>query len=321
MAIAAARQAGFQGFPVLCRIHDGVLHGEEPARMEMCNHAITAIQVPPPVDLPSIVEVNGARYLLYDPTSRTTPIGRLPEAHRNAKVLICFPTGGQWVEVPAKAIPDARVNVTLTADVDKTGHLVGVLSVQEWNDALGLASTHLERGPSTITELLASLFSINATSDFRILKTTSSSLPQASIFEIQLAVDADNARRISGEFDRLSLPGLPPGPHPIQPLDQPRRTTIKAGRDLQWLWKGSIKFPSEMKLQHPEWSASTAFREIHWKGQTVQNRLDLTLDMKQSQGIWEGDQIPEGLRKIDSDRHTWELFLGTCLKIKPEVHE
>jgi hypothetical protein len=314
LAGAAARKAGFQAFPVLARIGNGRLRGEEPVRPHMFNHALAAIEVPPEVDLPAVVTVGGARYLLFDPTSRLTPIGWLPWAHRQGKVLLCLPSGGHWVDIPRGAIPEARLDVSLSAKVEPSGTLAGTLVFQERGDALGLASTALQEGPAGLRKALVPILAPGPAGWFDHLKT-SDPLDLDHPFQVEVSLVLPDAV----ESGALKLPGLPPVPRPIQRLGTARRLAIRTGRDLEWHWRGDLAIDGGRVPVHPDLALQTPLREILWKASATPGGWKLAMDARLREGDWEVARAAEGLEVFDKDRHAFRRFLASCLEVRSEA--
>jgi hypothetical protein len=311
VAIAMARKAGLEGFPVLARIGDGVLAGEVPQWNFMINHVIAAIRVPAAVDVPAAVVVDGAHYLLYDPTARTTPLGFLPGSHRNAKLLLCLPTGGRWVEVPARAIEPANVAVAMEGAMLPGNRLHGTLTLQETGDALGLADAYLAGGGAALRAALAPVLALNAASTFTVLGS-SDPLIFGRPFEIRVALELEGV--ISGR-GILALPGLPPLARPIQPVEQPRLDAIQVGADAAWTWTCALD-GLDRGLTHPGLALRTPLRELLWRGAREGGRLRLTLGMGIHRRAWTRSQAQEGLRVVDEDRFAFLAFREKCLALE-----
>jgi len=125
---AMLREIGVDSYYVLANATRGVV---EPsfASMASCNHAIIAIKLPadaPAKGLYSVVtHPKLGKLLLFDPTSRVTPIGYLPEELQESRVVLITPDGGEVVSVPPHPPEANRMEVTAKLKLNDAGVLAG----------------------------------------------------------------------------------------------------------------------------------------------------------------------------------------------------
>lgn len=94
--------------------------------IQQFNHAIAAIRVSPETSLPTVVEHPSlGRLLMLDPTSRTTPVGDLPESQQGSLALVSAATGGELVRMPRLPVTVNRVESSAQAVMEANGHLEG----------------------------------------------------------------------------------------------------------------------------------------------------------------------------------------------------
>lgn len=314
VAISAARKAGFQAFPVLAHIGDGVARRQEPVPTGLFNHAIAAIRLPEGVAFPAAVPVAGARYLLFDPTSHSTPLGYLPGAHRGGQVFLCFPDGGAWADVPAGAILPGRVEVVVDGEVDPAGRFQGTLTVRD-QDGLRLTDVAGQGGVPALRAYLGRLLDLDAASDLIVLASSAPATP--GVFTLKAKVDLAGVVQVRGSRLALALPGLPPAPAPVQRTGVPRRVGVKVGSDLQWSWRAKVKAPAGWEPVLANLDRSTGLRTLRWSGKVGEGGvLDLALDMTTSPAEWSAAQAAEGVAAVDRDRLGFRAFLASILTFR-----
>ena len=145
--IAASRSVGFEAFPVLARIFEGRISVDDPVGPQAFNHVIAAVRLPNSLGLPAEVETPRGRFLLVDPTDAFTSLGRMAEAHRGRRVMLCLPEGAQWVVVPTSAIVAPGLTTRLEGRLEAGGRLKGHLTIQETGNSVGIRRYRSPRGP------------------------------------------------------------------------------------------------------------------------------------------------------------------------------
>ncbi|MGE5646579.1 MAG: DUF3857 domain-containing protein [Acidobacteriota bacterium] len=123
--------AGIESYDV--SIYSGDRHAvrrEWPA-LSQFNHAIAAIRVSPSVALPTVIEHPGVgRLLMFDPTSRTTPVGDLPEFEQGSLALVSTAAHGALIEMPRLPPAANRVETSAEAVMDRLGGVRGTIRRQ-----------------------------------------------------------------------------------------------------------------------------------------------------------------------------------------------
>jgi hypothetical protein len=106
--------------------------------MQQFNHAIAAIRVSPETSLPTVIEPPGlGRLLMFDPTSRTTKVGDLPESEQGSLALVSVAGSGGLVTMPRLPVTANRVESSIEAAVDGEGHLEGRIQRQYFGQSGG----------------------------------------------------------------------------------------------------------------------------------------------------------------------------------------
>jgi len=99
------------------------------ASMASCNHAIIAIKLPADAPVKNLYSVvthpKLGKLLLFDPTSRVTPIGYLPEELQESRVVVISPDGGEVVSIPPHPPEANRMDVTAKLKLNDVGVLAG----------------------------------------------------------------------------------------------------------------------------------------------------------------------------------------------------
>jgi hypothetical protein len=88
------------------------------------NHAIIAIRVSDAIDLPAVIPQSPVgRLLMFDPTSRFTPLGDLPESEQASYALVVACSRGALLKMPLLPLDSRRVETTIDATMDADGRL------------------------------------------------------------------------------------------------------------------------------------------------------------------------------------------------------
>lgn len=127
LLISMLQVAGIHAYYVPVDNRRDVVDPDEPSLVG--NHMITAIEVPADLQdkrLQAIVTaINGKRYLIFDPTNQTTPVGNLPSYEQGSYGLLSAGSASQVIALPVLG-PDAngteqKGEFTLRADGVLTG--------------------------------------------------------------------------------------------------------------------------------------------------------------------------------------------------------
>jgi hypothetical protein len=142
--ISMLQVAGIRAYYLMVDVHRGLVDPDDPSIAG--DHMITAIEIPPDVNDPRLLAVvngkNGKRYLIFDPTNETVPVGHLPYYEQGSYGTLGAGSDSQILALPVLA-PEAsnserKGSFTLAAD----GSLTGSVDVtRAGNDGARLRST------------------------------------------------------------------------------------------------------------------------------------------------------------------------------------
>jgi hypothetical protein len=309
--LGAVEDLGLKGFPALTRIGTGRMRGDGPAHPAAFNHVIAAIALPESLGLPAEIQVEGATYLLVDPTDRTAAFGTLGTQHAEGRILLCLPTGGRWVDIPRKAIPVPRMEVQWTASAEPGGRVVGTLVLRERADAMGLAQTYLQGGRRGLDKVLLPWLSTSPSASLSITGA-SDPLDAGAGFEVRVAVDLADGWVEQGGACALVPFGLPGSPRAIQRLGKPRSLAIETGMATELQWDARLRLPEGFVPVLAQGTLDTALRNARWTTGATSEGTTLSLRMTRHRGVWEAPRLEEGLKAFDGDRDAYAAFLATC---------
>jgi Domain of Unknown Function with PDB structure (DUF3857)/Transglutaminase-like superfamily len=95
------------------------------------NHAIIAVRVSDAIDLPSVIPQSPVgRLLMFDPTSRFTQLGDLPESEQASYALVVAGAQGALLKMPLLPLGSRRVETAIDATMDGDGRLQARLKRQ-----------------------------------------------------------------------------------------------------------------------------------------------------------------------------------------------
>ncbi|HTW66546.1 MAG TPA: DUF3857 domain-containing protein [Bryobacteraceae bacterium] len=98
-----------------------------PSAMQF-NHAIVAIKVLPETTAATIVtHPRLGRLLIFDPTDPVTPVGDLPRDEQGSYALVVAGLDGDLIRMPQLPVSSARIERTVQASMDASGHLAAHL--------------------------------------------------------------------------------------------------------------------------------------------------------------------------------------------------
>ena len=169
VACAANRAAkkDMRIYPALANIGDGYRTNPDSPVAPAFNHLISAIHLPATMDLTSEVVVGDQRYLLWDPTSKYTPLGKLPAEYRERSVLICTPAGAAWAAVPEAALEKEEVRIELAGTLDANFTFRGSMQVSETGNAEGLRTLYKSGNQRDLLWAIRYIFDIPGATDLR----------------------------------------------------------------------------------------------------------------------------------------------------------
>lgn len=155
--------------PVIANIVDGMYTGKEHPANPFFNHLISAIPLAESLGLDSEVLVEGKRYLIIETTSKSTPLGKLPEAYRNRQLLICTPEGAVWADVPDQAIEHNQIQLRVDGTVDKAMKLMGTIELTATGDPGHLRARVMHHGGSGILPILSNMLDLPANANLELV--------------------------------------------------------------------------------------------------------------------------------------------------------
>jgi hypothetical protein len=95
------------------------------------NHAIVAIKVSPETSAATVLDhPRLGRLLIFDPTDPVTPVGDLPAREQASFALVVAGADGDLVKMPQLPASSARIERTVEARMDDSGHLTAHLVTQ-----------------------------------------------------------------------------------------------------------------------------------------------------------------------------------------------
>ncbi|MDJ0837802.1 MAG: hypothetical protein QNK37_14900 [Acidobacteriota bacterium] len=153
---------GHAAAPVLANIGDGARTTSDDAPGPYFNHLIVAVPLAEPMGMDAEVTVNGKSWLLYDPTSPQTPIGKLPAHYRDRSLLICRKEGAAWIDVPEGALVKEGLLIRAGGLLDRDNGLRGTLRITEYGDAGGLRTTIANSNAYNLKQAVRELLDIPA---------------------------------------------------------------------------------------------------------------------------------------------------------------
>jgi hypothetical protein len=317
--IAGARSASLEGWPTLARVNRGSIPRDAPVHPYLFNHVITAIHLEQSLGFPAEVETPCGRFLLIDPTSRTTPVGLLPAIHRNGRLLLCGPEGAVWVEVPDFALERERVDYRIEGTVSVSGWMKGRLTIAESGDALGLRSTALLQGDKVLRDRTLQL-STQALPPSWVIEASPLPNDPARPFVVTIAFECANAMVLKGNEWTLALPAFPKPPPPVNrtagerhfPIDVPK------GFDARWEVHLGVEGMGEL-LVGPPAQISTVLRDAEWKASAHERALDLVLEVRSKPAHWPPTEQEKAFKALKQDRGEFMQFLENALnfQVKP----
>jgi len=266
--LAQARAAGFDGFPVLARMQVGPLLDAEiagPAR-DTFDHVVAALRLETPLGLEAEVVTPKGRFLLVDPTDPFTPLGRLGSAHRDGRLLICLPGGGQWVAVPAGAVMAGAVTVTLKGTVDASGGLAGEARLLETGGLWGLRSRAQAMTRADFRAYVEGEVLDQAINGKVEIVELGDPLDLERPFGVTLKLSGPGALGQQGSAwvlrTPLGLPGLPPA---FALAGRKRQLPVVSRRTGMVVLDATLELPAAVRPILAEGAGETSFRALAWK--------------------------------------------------------
>ncbi len=314
--LGGASALRLDGSPVLARLGQGRIPGDAPVNPFLFNHVIAAIRLDQSLGFPAEVQTPRGRFLLVDPTSRTTPLGWLPVGHRGARLMICTAEGATWVEVPDSALDRERVEYHLEGQISSEGVLTGTLRILESADALGLQSIAQAEGAKGLKQHSLRFAPQALPAHWEVVSIRPPMQPEDP-FETILKIEYSGARIQKGGEWELNLPALVRPPAPLKRTKAKRRFPIEVPPGVDYHWTASLKVGTEASPVCASGRLATPLREATWKASSQGGMLDLALDHRQKPVRWEIKDQDAGLQALRKDRSDCLRFLEEALAFQP----
>jgi transglutaminase-like putative cysteine protease len=133
---ALLKAAGIDSYLTTITSGDRTYVRPEWASPDQFNHAIIAIRVSDAIDLPAVIPQSPVgRLLMFDPTSRFTPLGDLPESEQASYALVIAGTQGALLKMPLLPLDSRRVETAIDATMDGNGRLEARLKRQYYGQS------------------------------------------------------------------------------------------------------------------------------------------------------------------------------------------
>lgn len=314
--IAGARQLGLEAFPTLASIGSGEVEEGESVTPFAFNHVITAIRLPASLGLAAEVETPKGRFLLVDPTSRTSPLGRLPEAHEGGRVMVCTPEGAQWVTIPPGAAERPATSLDLDGAVLPAGKLVGSLTILEEADHLGLRSALLTGGREALESALKSVLDLPLNAAFQV-EESGDPFALSAPFKVRVKLEHPDWFRKEGSEYTFHPYGIPWPGDLIQKPGEARRYPVWLGSGNRWTFKAHLQVPGTFTPVKPANALDSPVRVARSEARSAPGTLDLSLELGRRRARYGFDAREEGVKVQKRDRNQWKLFLEEFGAFKP----
>lgn len=312
----AAAALGFEAHPALARIGEGRLQADLPVNPYFFNHVITAIRLKESLGLPAEVETAKGRFLLVDPTASFTPLGLLPASHRLGRVLICCREGGQWVDIPDRAIEAEALEVVVQGKLAESGGLEGEIRITERGNSAGLRQTARFERAEAMKERLIRLLGLQAWDEL-----TSISLGQPEAKEVPFAVriKVRMPRFMShsqGEvvLDQVGFPRLPPL---LPRASEARRYPVEALGRLTWRLNLELDLPLDLRPVCSGRTVETPFRKADWVGKVEGRHLSGEFTQVWRDASFGAGKQDEGVQAARKARAQLKNLLEDALSFQP----
>jgi hypothetical protein len=133
---ALLKAAGIDSYLTTITSGDRTYVRPEWASPAQFNHAIIAIRVSDAVGLPAVIPQSPVgRLLMFDPTSRFTQLGDLPETEQASYALVIAGAQGALLKMPLLPLDSRRVETNIEATMDADGRLQARLKRQYFGQA------------------------------------------------------------------------------------------------------------------------------------------------------------------------------------------
>jgi hypothetical protein len=302
--LSEAKALGFQVHPVLARISEGEIEPQDEP-FPVFNHVISALKLNASLGLSSEVETPRGRFLLVDPTEALVPFGYLGSGHRDRRVLICLPEGGEWVTIPDRAILPDQLDVDLEGEATGT-QLQATLRIKERGSYWGLRVIAHHGGAKAVREhLMSRRLDLPASAKVEVARL-GDPLDLDRPFEVEVQVTHPDGFHPNGREWILAAWGLPGLPPLIQKAGVARRYPISSQVTGELHYRAKLKVPVRVKPVAPERKVDTPFRAFEWKAEAVPSEggttLRLSLDHRYKPAAFGFEDRDKGLQSWKQDR-------------------
>lgn len=142
LAISMFSSLGIESYPVMANTGgEAAVHAAWPSPYQF-NHCIVGIPLEEPVDLPGVIyDEKGEAILLFDPTSKYTPVGYLPVYLQGSQILVNSEETHSLTRVPRTDTNGSVEERTIAIEMDEDGSIHGKVAIE----ASGHAAVFLRR--------------------------------------------------------------------------------------------------------------------------------------------------------------------------------
>jgi len=313
--IGVIQTLGFQGFPVLARIQDGRITADEPVSIYAFNHVIAAVHLEKSLGLPAEFDSPIGRLLLVDLTARLTPLGYLPAAHRDGRVMVCTSDGPIWLVIPDTAIEPSRMSCLLRGELQQ-GHLDAKMALTEVGDGCGLRNLALKLNEKAVTGMVAKYFALPVQSQLNLIKM-GDPLDLSKPFLVECSLKIPSVAQDLGQEIVLPRLGLPHLPNLAQPKDVPRQMPLEIRAWGTWDAEMDLAIEPNYSPLSTAHDLETPFRSIHWQAHLENGRLKGHFHQSIKDVYWDFAHREEGVTAQRKDRSAMKVLMEDIRTLVP----
>lgn len=299
--------------PTLANISNDLRPGPETTAGPFFNHLISAIPLTKSFGLASEISVDGQIYLIYDPTDRYTPLGKLGSQYWGRRIMICTETGAKWVEIPESALEKDAISIKMLGQVDANYSFSGMLDIRVEGDAGNLRTILLQGNDRDFTWQLRKRLRIPGHVDVlgQRPKVDANGTVTA---QYQIFWPSFLMRDVGG----LRLPfGLTGNYLMNLNGNNDRQRPIAFDRSAPTFWDITLATPHPLKVANHEWHFDDPHSEVRWKveeGDTI--HIEFSKHIKG--GFFNLERLKEGLQWWETYRKEYRDFLAGVAIFYPE---
>ncbi len=127
---ALLKSVGVDSYLLVITSGDRTYVRPEWASPHQFNHAIVAIAASDAIQLPTVIDSQLGRLLIFDPTDSITPVGDLPESEQGSYALVLAGARGALLKMPVLPANDRRIESAVEGGVDVNGNLTASIQRQ-----------------------------------------------------------------------------------------------------------------------------------------------------------------------------------------------